>query len=178
MPPVPRAPGSVPPCAGSSTARLSPPCCACEPNGEATAPATPPCGEGAAAVACDAGVAGAGCCVCEGAGDGETITAARSATHSSPSRERDLIRRMFLTYSSIPNPSLHPRRSKSVSAAREENLAAPRDFTRSPRVYRDAACCPRSATNSRFLILLLPRITTNESSQEIPATVAPGFLQH
>src|SRR6267154_612117 len=96
MPPVPRAPGSVPPWAGSSTTMLSPACWACAPNGEPPDPATPPCGEVAGGLAAGR-VPGAGCWVCEGAWDGETITVARGATKSSPIREGNLIRRMFRT---------------------------------------------------------------------------------
>src|SRR5947209_7846934 len=96
MPPVPRAPGSVPPCAGSSTTMLRPDCCPCVPNAEAAAPVAPP-GVGDAAGLVVAGAPGAGCCACEGVSDGETKTPARRPTTSSPIKERDFIRRMLLT---------------------------------------------------------------------------------
>src|SRR5439155_157280 len=105
MPPVPRAPGSVPPCAGSSTTMFSPPCWVCVPNGEAADPATLP-GVGVAAGLVAAGALAAGCCACDGVSDGETSTPARRATDNSPIKEREFIRRILLTYNSIPNPSL------------------------------------------------------------------------
>src|SRR5207249_4054883 len=112
MPPVPRAPGSVPPCAGSSTTMFSPPCGVCVPNGEAADPATLP-GVGVAAGLVAAGLLGAGCCACDGVSDGETNTPATRATDNSPSKERNFIRRILLTHDSIPNPALsRVRRSK------------------------------------------------------------------
>src|SRR5437899_1505060 len=103
MPPVPRARGSVPPCAGSSTRMLRPPCWVCVPNGEAADPATLP-GVGVAAGLVAAGALEAGCCACDGVSDGETKAPAISAMHSSPNIETNLIWKMFFTYSSIPNP--------------------------------------------------------------------------
>src|SRR5690349_6786133 len=102
MPPVPRAPGSVPPCAGSSTTMLRPDCCPCVPNAEVAGPVDPPAvGD---AVGFVAGALGAGCCACEGVSEGETKAPARSAMHNSPNIETNLIWKMFFTYSSIPNP--------------------------------------------------------------------------
>src|SRR5438445_2174581 len=103
MPPVPRAPGSCPPWAGSSTAMCSPPCWVWVQEGEPPDPATRP-GVGVAAGLVAAGLLGAGCCACEGVSDGETKAPARSAMHSGPNMETNLIWKMFFTYSSIPNP--------------------------------------------------------------------------
>src|SRR5260370_12413663 len=118
MPPVPRAPGSVPPCAGSSTTMLRPPCCVCPLNGEAADPGIPPCGEAAGGFA-GAGVPGAVCWVCDGAGDEKTIAAPVKTTESAPNSERSLIRTMFPTSCSISNLSVKPRGAKQATAAKK-----------------------------------------------------------
>src|SRR6266481_9601625 len=118
MPPVPRAPGSVPPCAGSSTTMLRPPCCGCPLNGEVADPAIPPCGEAAGGFT-GGGVPGAGCCVCEGAGEEKTIAAPVKITESAPNSERSLIRTMFPTSSSISNLSVKPRGAKQATPAKK-----------------------------------------------------------
>src|SRR6266571_2631050 len=114
MPPVPRAPGSVPPCAGSSTTMLRPPCWGCPLNEEVADPAIPPCGEAAGG-----GVPGAGCCVREGAGEEKTIAAPMKTKVSAPNSKRSLIRTMFPTSSSISNLFVKPCRAEQATAAKK-----------------------------------------------------------
>ena len=99
IPPVPRAPRSVPPCAGSSTTTLNPLCEFCA-DGEPTDVEVAPCPAGTVA-AC--GTAALGCSAREGACRACVIIAPARNSEAMPQMVRGLGRWEFPTSSSIPN---------------------------------------------------------------------------